>query len=312
MKNKIKLFFLIIMIAVSLTACTTVVNTVEEVELVVSLIDDTGFVLEFEDNTMFTSIASLAPSTTEIIFWLESEEDLILREDNSYYPEGTAEIESMGSIWGGIPYELLIEKDIDLVIAAEIVSLQQVEEMREIGLTVFYMANPQSFEELFEDFYQISILTSSTDVHDQKISTLTEKYKNVIETIKQAKDTPAVFIELDATDPTKPYTVAGGTFVDTMIQLAGGYNIASEIDNPWPQIDTEFLIEKNPEVILMADYEWGVTIESLIEREGYDVINAVQNLAIYPIYSYETSVPGPRMVDGFENMAKMIHPELFE
>ena len=311
-KKSIMISFLLIFTFLIVSCSTYAIPEQATQTEIISIEDDSGVFLKFSPEETFTAIVSLAPSTTETIFWLDSGEDLALREDSSYYPEEALSIESIGSIWGGIPFELLIEENVDLVIAPEIISMDDVNTMRELGLNVFYMKNPDSYEALFQDFYQLSLITGSQETYETKIVDLKAKYENVLEIIDNAESTPSVFVELDATDPTKPYTVAANSFIDLMITLSGGQNIASEIDNPWPQIDTEFLVEKNPAIILMADYEWGVTIESLTEREGYQSIAAVESMAIYPIYSYETSVPGPRMVAGLENMAKAIHPELFE
>lgn len=312
MKKRIFLMTMFIVIISLLVGCSSQTDIQSQTPEIISIEDDSGVFLDFTPEETFTKIASLSPATTETIFWLEAEDNLILREDNSNYPEAALEIESIGAIWGGIPYELLLDKEVDLVIASEIISLEEVNTMRDLGLNVFYIKNPDSYEALFEDFYQIALITGTNDIYEQKIGTLESRYQNVIEKISKADSSPTVFVELDATDPTKPYTVAGGSFIDLMVTLSGGQNITTDIDNPWPQIDTEYLVNKNPEIILLADYEWGITIESVIEREGYDSISAVQNKAIYPIYSYETSVPGPRMVDGLEHMAEAIHPELFK
>ncbi len=312
MKKRIFLMTLFIIIISLLVGCSAQADQQTQSPEKISIEDDSGVFLEFTPEETFTKIASLSPATTETIFWLGAEEDLIIREDNSNYPEAALDIDSIGAIWGGIPYELLLDKEVDLVIASEIISIEEVNAMRDLGLNVFYMKNPDSYEALFEDFHQVALITGTNDTYEEKIGTLESRYEEVLETVSQAETTPTVFVELDATDPTKPYTVAGGSFIDLMVTLSGGQNIASDIDNPWPQIDTEYLVDKDPEIILLADYEWGITLESVAAREGYSDITAVQNNAIYPIYSYETSVPGPRMVDGLEHMAEAIHPELFE
>jgi iron complex transport system substrate-binding protein len=117
---------------------------------------------------------------------------------------------------------------------------------------------------------------------------------------------------LDATDPQNPYTVGSGTFIDTIISMAGGLNIGSILEGQYAPISSEEVINQNPEIILLADAPYGITPESVAERAGWDVIQAVDNGAVYEFDPFLVSVPGPRLVDGLEAMALILHPEAFD
>jgi iron complex transport system substrate-binding protein len=121
-----------------------------------------------------------------------------------------------------------------------------------------------------------------------------------------------VFYELDATDPQNPYTVGGGTFIDTIISLAGGFNIGSVLEGEYAPISSEEVITQNPEIILLADAPYGITPESVADRAGWDVIAAIINGEVHEFDPFLVSVPGPRLVDGLEAMAKIFHPEVLE
>jgi iron complex transport system substrate-binding protein len=92
--------------------------------------------------------------------------------------------------------------------------------------------------------------------------------------------------------------------------LAGGDNIASKADSPYPQLSAEQVIAQDPEVIVLADAAYGVTVDSVKARPGWDQITAVKNGAIYPIDGDIISRPGPRILDGLKALASFIHPEL--
>ena len=77
------------------------------------------------------------------------------------------------------------------------------------------------------------------------------------------------------------------------------------------QISTEELIARNPDVILLGDALYGVTPESVAARPGWNVMKAVSSTAIFPIDPFILSVPSPRLVDGLEEAARLIHPEIF-
>jgi len=124
----------------------------------------------------------------------------------------------------------------------------------------------------------------------------------------QATEQPRVFLELDET----LYTVGPGSFIDALISMAGGTNIASDASSPYPQFSAEEIIRRNPQVIILADADYGVTPEAVKSRPGWEAISAVKNDAIYPINADIISRPGPRIAQGLEALAKIIHPELFQ
>jgi len=97
-----------------------------------------------------------------------------------------------------------------------------------------------------------------------------------------------------------------------LISLVGGSNVAASAKMQWAQLSTEEIIAQNPEIIVLGDANYGVTIEMVKERPGWSVITAVKNGAIYPIDDILISRPGPRIIDGLEALARIIHPELFE
>ena len=98
--------------------------------------------------------------------------------------------------------------------------------------------------------------------------------------------------------------------MDYLINMAGGVNIAAEVEDEWVQYSQEDLIVNNPDVIILADYKWGTTPEMVAERPGWDSIAAVQNGAVYSIDDDLTSRPGPRLVDGLKTIVQILHPDI--
>ena len=144
------------------------------------------------------------------------------------------------------------------------------------------------------------------------ISALEARVQDVLFKIAPLSYLPFVFYELDATDPQNPYTIGAGTFINTIIDLAGGFNIGSVLEGQYAPIGSEEVITQNPAIILLADAPYGITPESVAERAGWGVIDAVQNGEVHEFDPFLVSVPGPRLVDGLEAMAKIFHPEVFE
>jgi iron complex transport system substrate-binding protein len=78
------------------------------------------------------------------------------------------------------------------------------------------------------------------------------------------------------------------------------------------QVSSEELIAQDPDLILLGDSIFGVTVEDVVVRAGWESISAVVNGQVYPFNDDLVARPGPRMIDGLEELARIIHPDLFE
>jgi iron complex transport system substrate-binding protein len=135
---------------------------------------------------------------------------------------------------------------------------------------------------------------------------------DAVEATLKGESTPSVFWELDGTDPGNPWTVGPGSFTDSLITLAGGQNIGDSGPTSSWQMSSEDIIQADPQIIILDDYQYGETIASVSQRPGWASITAVKDNAIYPITDSDlTDRPGPRIIDGLELVAKLIHPALF-
>lgn len=258
------------------------------------------------------AIVSLSPSMTEILFAIGAGDQVIGRDDFSLFPEEALEVPSVGSMWGELPTETILALEPDLVVAAQIVAEEQILALKELGLQVYWQINPADFEGLYTNLAALGAITGHVEETETLIAELDARVKTVQEKVDPISYAPSVFYELDATDPSNPWTTGSGTFIDYIISMAGGSNAASALQGEYTQISAEELIAVNPQVILLADAIYGITVEEVATRPGWDVITAVQNNAIYPIDPNMMSVPGPRLVDALEETAKILHPDVFE
>lgn len=272
--------------------------------------DDMGNTIELEDYPQ--AIVSLSASTTEILFAIGAGSQVVGRDEYSVYPDEALEVTSVGAMWDELPTEAILALEPDLVVAAQIISEDQVMALRDLGLNVYWQANPYTYEELWENLRDFARLTGHEDETEALIADLKTRVKTVQEKTALVTERPSVFYELDATDPSNPWTTGSGTFIDYIIKEAGGTNVASALEGDFAQISAEELIAVNPDIILLADAPYGTTAESVAERPGWDVITAVQENALYPIDPNTMSVPGPRLVDALEVTAQLLHPELFK
>lgn len=257
-------------------------------------------------------ILSLAPSNTELLFAVNAGAQMVGRDELSDYPEAAQAVASIGSTFGPLNTEAIVAAKPDLVLAAEINSPEQVKVLEDLGLTVYWLANPKDFAGLYQNVAIVGTLTGRDAEAKALAASLEARVNAVIEKVKAVTAKPKVFYELDATDPTKPYTVGPGTFMDTLLTLAGGVNVGAALKDQYPQISSEELVKQNPDLILLGDAAYGVTAESVQQRPGWDIIAAVMQNRIVAFDDNLASRPGPRLVDGLETLAQVLHPELFK
>jgi len=255
-------------------------------------------------------VVSLAPSNTEILFAIGAGEQVIGRDEFSDYPPQAADLPSVGGGFGDYNLEAILDLEPDLVLAAEINTPEQVKALEDLGLTVFLLSNPISLDEMYENLLTVAELTAHISEAEDLVDTLRSRVSKIESSIESAEDQPTVFYELDATDPSAPWTAGSGTFIDTLITMAGGENIAADMEGQYLQISIEALLIRDPLVILLGDAAYGITPESLLDRTGWNNISAVVNDRIYTFDDNLVSRPGPRLVDGLEQLASLLHPEL--
>jgi iron complex transport system substrate-binding protein len=218
--------------------------------------------------------------------------------------------EVIGGSFGEYNAEAIVALEPDLVLAAEINPPELVKQLEDLGLTVYYLANPTTLEEMYTNLETVASLTG----HDasELVDSLKARVAAVDEKIMPLSFRPSVFYEIDATDPSKPWTYGPNTFGDLLISRAGGFNVGNIASDPYPQLSLEQIVTANPSVIILGDAIWGVTPESVLERPGWESIEAVKSNNIFPIDDNLISRPGPRLVDGLEQLANLLHPGLVE
>ncbi len=293
-----KLLFAVLMPALFMTACASTRTD--------------GLDRKIMLNGPAQKIVSLAPSNTEILFAVGAGKQVVGRDMFSDYPEEAKSVQDIGGSNGKYNSEAILALHPDLVLAGEINPPELVTSMEQLGLTVYYLKNPTTLEDLYANVETVGSLTG----HVSQAAALTNSLKARVAAVDAKITSPdsrlSVYYELDATDPTKPYTAGPGTFVDLLIARAGGSNIGGSMTSPWAQISLEQVVAANPAIIILGDSAYGVTANSVKQRPGWGGIAAVQNDRIYPFDDNLVSRPGPRLVDGLEALAKLLHPDLFK
>ena len=245
------------------------------------------------------------------MFAIGAGSQVVGRDQLSDFPEEAKTLTDIGSTFDKLNTEKIVSLKPDLVLAAEINTPEQVKQLEDLGLTVYYLKNPVTLEEMYKNLEIVAQMTG----HDSEAATLIDSLKKrvaaVDEKIAPISSRPNVFYELDATDPAKPYTAGKGTFITQLIERAGGHNIAADLDG-YPQLSLEQVVAADPAFIILGDARYGISPESIAQRPGWGNLAAVKNNKIFPFNDDLVSRPGPRLVDALEQLAKLLRPELFQ
>jgi cobalamin transport system substrate-binding protein len=264
-------------------------------------------------NAIPQRIISVAPSDTEILFALGLSPKVVAVDDFSDYPPEAKALPKIGGTSDKYNFEQIVALKPDVVFAAGITSPDAIKKLEDLKLTVVVLGTANTtLDSILTDITLAGQITGTMAQAKELTDSMKQRVDAVKAKVAPAKTKPRVYWELDATDPTKPYTVGPGSFVDGIITLAGGVNIFADANSPYPQVSAEQVVAANPEVIILPDAAYGISVDSVLARPGWQDVDAVKNKHVYPIDDSIVSRPGPRVVDGIEATAKLIHPELFQ
>ena len=276
----------------------------------IEIIDQLGRTVIIKDIPQ--KIISLAPSNTEIIYALGLDERLLAVTDYCDYPPEAEEKPSIGG-FSTPNMEKIVALDPDLVLmSGTLLTGDFLSKLENYGLTVVALV-PRTFSDILDGIALIGTATGETAKAEslltgmrERINAITAKTNGLTE-----NERPSVFY-LIWHDPLM--TSGGDTFINEMVEIAGGKNIFKEVSGA-PTVELEVVITRNPQVMIagtgMGSGE-ELTLQFLESEARLKDTDAVKNGRIYGIHIDLTGRTSPRIVDGLELFARAIHPELFK
>jgi iron complex transport system substrate-binding protein len=294
---------------VNVTAATATPPVVAQTVFPLTLVDGLGRTITLDAPAQ--RIISLAASNTEILFAIGAGSQTVGRDPFSDFPADAAAVTDIGDTFVELNTELIISLQPDLVLAAEITPVEQVAQLEQLGVNVYWLANPTDFDGLYANLAIVGQITGHEQEAANLAADLQERVAAVDAAVAGVTERPSVFYELDASDPAAPWTSGTGTFIDLIMNRAGGVNAAASLSGAFAQFSIEQLLVENPDVILLGDSNYGVTPENVAARAGWDSLLAVQSGQVFAFDDNLISRPGPRLVDALEQIAALLHPDLF-
>jgi iron complex transport system substrate-binding protein len=237
--------------------------------------------------------------------------EVVGTDDYSDYPAEAKNITHVGSEYPSFNIETIVSLKPDLAIAFGYTMPDYVTQLQNLGIPVVVLA-PKDVSGVISDITLVGKITGVAAAAETLTTGMQNSLNTVESKIKGAAE-PRVLWEFDGTDPGNPWVAGPGSFNDALITLAGGQDIGAGGPTSSWQMSTENIVKADPQIIILDDYQFGVTVQSVEQRPGWSTISAVKNGAIYPITDSDlTDRPGPRVIQGLQLLADIIHPELFK
>jgi len=299
------------LILAGVTGCNGNSNTqLRETSSDIVVTDDTGTTYNFEGPV--ETIVSLAPSNTEIVFFVEAGDKLIGRTDYCNYPAEVSSIETVGGFYDP-DKEKIVVLNPDVVLATDLqVTSGDAAWLEEQGLWVIVLY-PGDVYGILDNIMLVGQLTGNEDIASEKIADLEARIDYVTErtAIITEDEKPRV---LHVTWHNPLWTVGADNFLNTVIQMAGGTNIFTDVSGD-VQVDIELAVTRNPQVITVVTGHGDAMSSSydyvVAEDSPYSETDAYKNGRIFLIDADIASRQSPRVVEALELFAEFFYPEIF-
>jgi len=268
-------------------------------------IDDMG--REVEINHLPQRIVSLDPSVTEILFALELNSEIVGVTNYCDYPEQAKLKPKVGGYLNPNIEEIaLLEPDL-VVTTLKTETPKLIQQLENFGIQVFVL-DPKNIEDIFDNIASLAMLVHREEKANHLITALRERLDKIKKKVEGAY-CPRVFLEMGA-DPL--ISVGPGSFAHDLIEIAGGRNVLGQSISTYRRCTLEEILLADPEVIIICSM---VSNDFCLRQRRWwnrwKNISAVRNNRIYIVEANLVTRPGPRMVEGLEEIAKAIHPEKF-
>ena len=245
-------------------------------------------------------VISLAPSSTEILYALGAGPLLVGVDQYSDYPAAARALPRVGNDLAPSVERILGLRPDVVFLATTANSRDLAAELERLGVRVV-ISRTDSLDDLFADITKIGAAIDRAAGAAALVATLRGRIAAVTAAVAQKPRPRAAVVVWP-----EPLTVAGGkSFVDEAIRAAGGDNIAADSDQPYPQYSVERLVARAPEVIVVGSHNNDVSLAAI---EAHRSLPAVKNHRLHRIDGDLVFRPGPRLVDGIEILAKLLHP----
>jgi iron complex transport system substrate-binding protein len=254
-------------------------------------------------------IVSLLPSNTEISYALGLGKEIVGVSDFDNYPKDVLKKEKVGG--QQINVEKIISLSPQLVLANSTIKKEGLQQLKDAGITVLVVNDAENFKQVYRSIEMIGKATGESQKAENLIADLKKKLIAIQEKAKKIKtaDQKKVFVEV-VPEP-EIYTAGKNTFIDEILNIIHAENAAKDL-NGWAMVNDEAVVKMNPDIILTTfGFYVKDPVGKVLSTKGWQEISAVKNKQVIDVNSDRVTRPGPRLLEGVEDIAKAVYPDIF-
>lgn len=248
-------------------------------------------------------VISVGPNITELIYSLGEGEKLVGRTEYCDYPNEVLSVDTIGTLYTP-DMEKILSLEPDLVIASAFFKEESKTQLEEFGIPVLVLFEETDVTGVYRMIDTMGTALNAKDAAQEVVADMKSRIEAVEEKIKDAEPVDIYYVV--GFGEAGDFTAGGDTFIHGILTMAGGRNIAEEV-NGW-SYSVERLLEADPEVILLSEGEY----DGFVAMAPYRELSAVKNGKIYTIDVNMLDRQCVRNADAIEEIAQMLHSELFQ
>lgn len=242
-----------------------------------------------------TKIISLSPTGTEMLFAIGAGDQVIAVDDQSNYPPEALKVTT--DLSGFTPnVEAIAARKPDLVVIQPAYSGELQPQLEQLGIKVFAGAPAVTFDDIYTQLEQLGAITGHVGEAAEVVGSMKTDIAKAVAAVTKLEGAPTYFHEVDNT----LYSIGTKTFAGAVYDLFGLKNIAEGSVGDYPQLTSEAVIDADPDLIFLADADYGESAETVGARPGWADITAVKDGNVIPVSADLSSRWGPRIVEYVE------------
>jgi len=264
-------------------------------------VDDAGRRMYFAKPP--SRIVSLAPSITEMLFSMEAGEQLVGVTDFCDYPPEALKKPKVG--YSNPNLESLVALQPDLVIAPnDFLKPDVIVKLEQLKIPVFILAD-QNVEGIFVHIQTLGRIVGRSS----KADTIAMQLRQQVAVIQRRIQGSVPVRMLYVLNSQPLITVGPGSFIDQLIRMAGGTNVAAKSATPYPRLSMEAVLQEDPEVLVFpVGKAEGISESEQQTWRQWTTMTAVKQGRLHQISADWLNRPGPRIARGLDALAEILHP----
>ena len=305
---------LLLSLLVLLSACgqsTTTTNTSAPTATPTAALDAYGTPITYPTAAP-QRIVSLTPNVSEMLGALNLDSKVVGVDFYTNYPADLTSLPKVSDANGKYSVEQIVALKPDLVLSYGQDTKQYDAQLQNLSLHVVDLPSTD-LTGILQEMLVVGRLTFTQSTATNVVHHLQQQISTVKAKVAGTSQ-PKVMVELDDSTPGKPYVAGGGSFDDELLQDANAQNIfhSDSSNSGFPQVTDEAVISANPQfIILTEDPQYGGSVSAVYKRPNWGGIAALQNHQVFRVNANLVGRPGPRLVEGLQCLAQIVHPASF-